>query len=454
MATQASGQHGPAAPGAALSAAGTRARIAAVLPREPLLRNGHLLMVSSLVNAVLGAVFWVLATRWYDDSTVGLNYATVSTATLLSTIGQLNLADFLVRFVPSAGRHTRRLILACYLAGIVCSVLVSVGFLFLVPTISPRLDFLLSPLTAFFFVTYTAAYAIFALQDGALTGVRRPGWVVTENAIFAVVKIVLLGATALLTLFAGILISWAGALVVALLVANAFLLRRAVPQHESAAPRETPAPPRMLGYATADYLGSLFRVASYTLVPLLVLNTLGPAQSAYYSLAWIVGYIPYLLATNMGSSLIVEAAHDPARLADHAFRVLRHSALLMSAGVVVLIVVAPFFLAFFGPEYAEHGTTLLRLLALSALPNLLVSLAVDVARVRRRLRLVVGLQLALCALVLGLSLLFLPALGLAGGGLAWLVSLSVIALYLIVRRSQWLPPRPADSFAPAPDKEK
>ncbi|WP_405593192.1 lipopolysaccharide biosynthesis protein [Streptomyces sp. NBC_01092] len=503
MATQASGEHRHPAPGAAISAqgadgrtpftgsrglprpttqttitpspraaerpfaAGARARIAAVLPREPLLRNGHLLVMSSLVNAGLGAVFWVLATRWYDDSTVGINYATVSAATLLSTIGQLNLSDFLVRFVPSAGRHTRTLILACYLASVVCSVLVSIGFLFLVPTISPRLDFLLSPLTAFFFVTYTAAYAIFALQDGALTGVRHPGWVATENAIFAVVKIVLLAATALLTLFAGILISWAGALVVAILVANAFLLRRAVPRHERAAPEATRPPPRMLGYATADYLGSLFRMAAYTLVPLLVLNTLGPAQSAYYSLAWIVGYIPYLLATNMGSSLIVEAAHDPDRLAEHAFRVLRHSAMLMSAGAAVMIVIAPRLLAFFGPEYEEHGTTLLRLMALSALPNLLVSMAVDVARMRRRLRLVVGLQLALCVLVLGLSLILLPTLGLAGGGLAWLVALSLIALYLVVRRSQWLPRRPADSsstsapegsrpsgFAPLSDKEK
>lgn len=418
--------------------AGVRAQCAAVLPREPLLRNGHLLAMSSLLNAVLGAVFWVFATHLYDDRTVGINYATVSAATLLSTVGQLNLADFLVRFLPSAGRHTRNLILACYLASIVCSVLVSVGFLLLVPTISPGLDFLLSPLTGLFFVAYTAGYAIFALQDGALTGVRHPGWVLTENVIFAAVKILLLAATAALTLFAGILISWAGALLVALLVANVFLLRRAVPRHERQV-QKAARPPRMVGYATADYLGSLFRMAAYSLVPLLVLNTLGPAHSAYYSLAWIVGYVPYLLATNMGSSLIVEAAHDPARLADHAFRVLRHSALLMAAGTAVMIIIAPGFLAFFGTQYAEHGTTLLRLLALSALPNLVVSLAVDVARMRRRLRLVVGLQLAMCVLVLSLSHILLPVLGLAGGGLAWLVALSLISLYLLIRRSQWLP---------------
>ncbi|MEV4788987.1 lipopolysaccharide biosynthesis protein [Streptomyces tuirus] len=415
-----------------------RTRLAATLPSEPLLRNGHLLAVSSLTNTVLGALFWVLATRWYEAGTVGLNSAAISAATLLSTVGQLNLSDFLVRFVPSAGRHTRELVLTCYLVGLVCSVLTALGFLLLVPVIAPGLDFLLSPLSAVLFVTYTAGYTIFALQDGALTGVRRPGWVVGENLIFAGVKILVLAVGAALALFSAILISWAGGLVVALLVANFFLLRRAVPRHEREAP-DAERPPRLIGYAAADYLGALCRTAAYSVVPLLVLNILGAAHSAYFLLAWAVGCIPYLLVANMGSSLIVEATRDPSRLTQHSLRVLRHSALLMSGGVAAMVVAAPTLLSFFGPAYAEEGTTLLRLLALSALPNLLVSLAVDVARIRRRLRLVVGLQLTLCVCVLGLSTALLPVLGLTGAGVAWLVAQCLLALYLLIRWSHWLP---------------
>jgi O-antigen/teichoic acid export membrane protein len=414
-----------------------RGRLTSALPREPLLRNGHLLAVSSLVNTVLGAVFWVLATHWYDAETVGINFATVSAATLLSTIGQLNLSDVLVRFIPSAGRHTRKLLLACYAAGIACSVLAATVFLLLVPTVAPGLEFLLHPVTALFFVTYTAGYAVFVLQDGALTGVRNPGWVVTENLIFAVVKIALLAVGAALTLFAGILISWAGALVVALLVANYFLLRRAVPRHERDAP-DTARPPRLVGYAAADYVGSLFRMAAYSLMPLLVMNSLGARYSAYFLIAWSVGCIPFMLVANMGSSLIVESARDPRQLTAHATRVLRHSSLAMAAGAAAIIIVAPTLLSFFGPDYAEQSTTLLRLLALSALPNTLVSLAVDVARVRRRLRLVVGVQLTLCVLVLGLSQALLPVLGLTGAGVAWLAAESVLACFLLIRRSHWL----------------
>ena len=414
-----------------------RGRVAAALPREPLLRNGHLLAVSSLVNTILGAFYWVFATHWYDARTVGLNFATVSAATLLSSIGQLNLADFLVRFVPSSGRHTRKLLLTCYVASTGCSVLAATVFLLLVPTVAPGLDFLLNPATAVFFVTYTAGYAVFALQDGALTGVRNPGWVVAENLIFATMKIVLLAVSAALALFAGILISWAGALVVALVVANFFLLRRAVPRHEKEHP-DAARPPRLVGYAAADYVGSLFRMAAYSLVSLVVLNTLGASYSAYFLIAWSVGCIPFMLVANMGSSLIVESARDPRHLTQHALRVLRHSSLAMAVGAAAILVVAPVLLSFFGPEYADKGTTLLRLLALSAIPNTLVSLAVDVARVRRRLRLVVGVQMALCVLVLGLSCALLPVLGLAGAGVAWLAAECLLACYLLIRRSDWL----------------
>ncbi len=414
-----------------------RAGVAAVFPRDPLLRNGHLLAISSLVSAGLGSVFWVLATHWYDDEVVGVSYSALSMTLLLASIGQLNLSDFLVRFVPSAGHHTRRLILVCYTVSAVVSAVVAMGFLLLVPVVAPGLGFLLTPVTAACFVAATAGYAVFVMQDGALTAVRRPGWVVGENVIFACVKIGLLGMGAALALFSGILLSWVGALAVALVVANFVLLRRAVPAHAREA-TEARRPARALRYAAADYAGSLFRMAAYTVVPLMVLNNLGADQSAYFSLAWIVGYVLYLVARNLGSSLVVEAVSNPERLVEHTVRMLRHTGLLLGTAVALVVLLAPRILSFFGPEYAEHGTTLLRLLALSALPNIVVSLAIDVWRARRRLRWAVGVQIVMCVLVLGLTKLLLPTLGIAGAGVAWLVTMCLLAAPLLVWRARWL----------------
>ncbi|MEU9626788.1 lipopolysaccharide biosynthesis protein [Streptomyces luteogriseus] len=416
-----------------------RAGIGRVLPSEPLVRNGHLLAISSLVNAGVGAIFWLFATHWYDDEVVGVSYSALSASLLLANIGQLNLNDFLIRFLPCSGRQTRRLLLTCYAVTASWSAVVCLVFVLLVPAISPELAFLRDPLVAIWFVAATAAYTIFVLQDGALTAMRRPGWVVAENMVFAFVKIALLAGGALLVLKTGILLSWAGGLLISLLVANYLLLRRAVPRHE----RENPdavRPPRLLSYAAADYTGSLFRMAAYTLVPLMVLSSLGAEQSAYFSLAWIIGYVLFLVVRNMGSSLVVEAVRRPERLAEHGLRVLRHSGMMLAAGVAVIVAGAPWILKLFGPGYAENGTTLLRLLALSALPNLVFSVAVDVLRARRRMRLVVGLQIALCVLVLGMVQLLLPVFGVTGAGIAWLAAECLIAAPLLIWRSRWLDP--------------
>ncbi|MEX0170446.1 lipopolysaccharide biosynthesis protein [Streptomyces sp. LMG1-1-1.1] len=442
--SQAAGGEGPAPQGRRSFEAVLRSGVRVLLSRDPLLRNGHLLAVSSLVSAGLGSLFWVMAAHWYDDKLVGLSYSALSVTLLLAGVGQLNLADFLVRFVPSAGHHTRRMILTCYAVSTAVSTLAALGFLMLVPVVAPELDFLLTPVTAGCFVAATAGYAVFVMQDGALTAVRRPGWVVAENVVFACVKIGLLGVGAALALHSGILLSWAGALAVSLLLTNFVLLRRAVPQHvrsSTAAERPTGA----LRYASADYLGSLFRMAAYTLVPLIVLNGLGAEQSAYFSLAWIVGYVLYLVARNLGSSLVVEAVRSPGRLVEHAVKVLRHTALLLGSAVFLVVALAPQILYVFGAEYAEHGTTLLRLLALSALPNIVVSIAIDLARARRRLRWAVGLQIAMCVLVLGLTKLLLPVMGITGAGVAWLVTMSLLAAPLLIWRSRWLTAAPGRS---------
>ncbi|MFF5840265.1 lipopolysaccharide biosynthesis protein [Streptomyces massasporeus] len=426
----------PSGRGRSLTTA-VRTGIARVLPSEPLVRNGHLLAISSLVNAGVGAIFWLFATHWYDDEVVGVSYSALSASLLLANIGQLNLNDFLIRFLPCSGRQTRKLLLTCYAVTASWSAVVCLLFVLVVPALSPDLAFLRDPLVAVWFVAATAAYTIFVLQDGALTAMRRPGWVVAENMVFAFVKIALLAGGAVLALKTGILLSWAGALLVSLLVANYLLLRRAVPRHERENP-EAVRPPRLKSYAAADYTGSLFRMAAYTLVPLMVLNVLGAEQSAYFSLAWIIGYVLFLVVRNMGSSLVVEVVRRPERLTEHGVRVLRHSGMLLVAGVVVIVAGAPWILQLFGPGYAEHGTTLLRLLALSALPNLVFSVAVDVLRARRRMRLVVGLQIALCVLVLGLVHLLLPVFGVTGAGIAWLAAECLIATPLLIWRSGWL----------------
>jgi O-antigen/teichoic acid export membrane protein len=424
---------------------------------EPLLRNGHLLFTSSILTSVFGAGYWALVTRLYPADTVGRNYAAISAMLLLAGVGQLNLSSVLVRFVPVAGARTGRLVLRAYIASAALTFALAAGFLLLVPKISPGLDFLHGPLVGAGFAAAAAGYALFVLQDGALTGLRRPQWVVIENAVFAVVKIGAVVLFAVLVKPGGILLSWALALVVAVGVTNTFLFGRAIPrrEHENntlgsgvAAGRLAPT----TRYIACDYAGSLCWITATSLPPLIVLGRLGGAAAAYFSLAWVIAYTLYLLSLNMGSSLIVESATDPDRLVANCRRVLRHTGALLVGCILVMVALAPLILRVFGADYSAHGTTLLRLLLLSALPNLVVEVAVCACRAQRRMMTVVWVLAALCSLALVLIIVLVPVMGVAGAGAAWLIAQCVVAAVLLCRRSLWLGPRTREHAQPARDE--
>src|SRR5918992_5950994 len=82
--------------------------------RTPQHRDGLALVLSSGLTSGLGLLFWIIAARFYDSATVGVNSTVLSAMTLLGTAAQLNLGNALLRFVPVAGRRVRALVLGCY----------------------------------------------------------------------------------------------------------------------------------------------------------------------------------------------------------------------------------------------------------------------------------------------------------------------------------------------------
>ncbi|MEV7027530.1 hypothetical protein AB0O00_36055, partial [Kitasatospora sp. NPDC093558] len=420
---------------------------------DPLLRNGHLLTASSLVTAGVGAGYWALAARLFTPAAVGVGFAAVSAMMFLGGVGQLNLVNTMIRFVPPAGRRTGRLVARAYLAAAGCGLVLGAGFVLLVPELSPGLDFLRAPPVAAGFAAATAAYALFVVQDGVLTGLRRADWVVLENALFATVKLLMLVLFATAGARAAILGSWGAGLAFSVLFTNTFIVFRAIPRHVRRAATGTGPPTATgrhsptLGYLAADWTGSLCWLAATTLPPLIVLGRLGAAAGAYFSIAWLVAYALYQFAINMSASLIVEATSptDSPDAAGHLLRqcrrVLRHSGAVLAAAALFATPAAPWVLSVFGADYARAGTTTLRLLVLSALPNLVVAVAVAACRVQRRLRVVLAVLAAQAALALGLTVLLLAPMGVTGAGLAWLVAQCAVAGALLWRRSWWLPAR-------------
>jgi O-antigen/teichoic acid export membrane protein len=413
---------------------------------SPLFRNAYALMLNTGISAVLGLGFWLAAARYYTESAVGQGSAAIAAMKLLAGLTAVTLTGALARFIPVAGRGTGRLIFRTYAGS---SLIVALGagvFLMTLDAWGPSYRFLHGPLNGLGFVVAVVAWNVLTLQDGVLTGLRSAPWVPVGNTVFSAVKLGLLVAFAVAIPATGVFVSWVAAIATSVVPLGWLVFRRLVPRHVEATAEHTRPPTlREIGrFLAGDYTGSLFSLAVVYLVPVIIASQVSSEDNAYFYITTTIGGTVNLLAINMGASLTVEGSHEPARLAANTRAALRRMARIMLPICGLLFVGAPWILGVFGTGYADAATPLLRWFAVGALLRVVMETYFAVLRAQSRTAGLAWLQGLLCVLVLGLTLLLLPRMGLTGAGVAEISSLAVIVTIAAPRLWRTLRAAPAE----------
>nr|WP_256641864.1 lipopolysaccharide biosynthesis protein [Streptomyces murinus] len=385
-------------------------------------------MLNTGISAVLGLGFWLAAAHYYSDAAVGRGSAAIAAMKLLAGLTAVTLTGALARFIPVSGKRTGRFIFRTYAGSSLVVALAAGVFLGTLDAWGPSYRFLHGLLPGLGFVAAVVAWNLLTLQDGVLTGLRSAPWVPVGNTVFSAVKLVLLAAFAVAVPATGVFVSWVAAIATSVVPLGWLVFRRLVPRHvEATAGRAGPPPAREVGrFLAGDYTGSLFSLAVVYLVPVIIAAQVSSAENAYFYITTTIGGTCNLLAVNMGASLTVEGSHDPERLAANARAALWRMARIMLPISAALFLGAPWILGVFGAGYADAATGLLRLFAVGTLLRVVMETYFAVLRAQSRTAGLAWLQGLLCVLVLGLTLLLLPRMGLTGAGVAEVSSLAVI----------------------------
>lgn len=416
---------GSGAPRAGAITIGERAT--AVLA-DPLIRSAYSLAASSVLTSSLGMAFWILAARIYPSDDVGSASALIAAMVTLSALAQLNMSMALLRFMPGRPQAARFLI-GAYLASGLAAVLVGTAFVFIAPQTSDDFAFLTSdPLAGIGFVVAVVLWGIFALQDAALTAMRRAPWVLVENGVFGVLKLVALPLLFLVGSSKGPFIAWVLPMCMLLVPVNWLLFRRILVGERPAleAGVEPFGRRRLVRFLALDYSATVFIQTSLTVLPLLVVAILGSRANAHF-------YIPFTIAMaldgmfwSMSASLVAEGALSPGRTSALVRLLVRRVALFVVPLVAVLIIAAPLVMAPFGAEYVRESTTVLRLVLAASLFRAMILLAAAIWRLEGRAGRIAVLDG--CTLV-GLLCAAIPlahAFGVNGVAVAWLGSAMAI----------------------------
>lgn len=402
-------------------------KVSALL-KDPLFGGPLFLVAGSVLNAVIGFVFWVVAARSYTAEEIGLVAAMTSAAGFMSMIGGFGLANGVLRFLPECAEKNR-LINTTIVVSFAAAAVLSVFFVLGTSLWSKDLVFLRTdPLFFSTFILVGAGTAASYILPSAFVASRRPGLATAHMALCTLCRIPLALGLASFGL-AGLWISWG--LFIAISLGLFVVFFRKVDRSYSPV---TAINLRMIRPIARYSLGSLGAdvpyIAATSIIPLMVLSLLGAESTAYYYIAFRAGSIVLAVASNAGMSLLVEGAYDAAKLRTNLRRVARLSTLLLIPALAVVFFGGGRILQLFGDQYANEALTTMWLISISSVPHMITEFYVTIKRVQLKVFSFIAVPWTITAVTLGVAWLTLPRIGLAGSGAGWVAGYTLVSTFV------------------------
>lgn len=399
--------------------------------RDPLYRNGYLLMLNSIVGAAFGFAFWLAVARTFrgDEGAVGYGAAVISAMTLVALVGKFGLDAALIRFVPRAAPEPRRRLVTLAVALAVGGSL-AVGALFLatVPSVVADLRGLPGdPVAGGLFLLASGVISVGWVLDGYFIAERRAEFSLYRNIVFNVVKLALPFLAVFQASALGIPAAWTAGIVASLVVAGVLVslsLRRD--------PAGTEAPPSTRAFVRYAGLNSAHNVADFLpglVLPIVVLHVAGREANAFFYIAWSIAFVAFLASKSIAQSTFAEMSHDRARVGHHLRKAALQNVLVLAPFVVLALGLGRFVLALFGPAYAKNAYPLLALLALSAVFVAVNALYATFLKARRATAELVVLPVVTVTVTFAAGYPLLASHGLVGLGAGWLLANAGVAFY-------------------------
>ena len=398
-----------------------------------LYRNSLYLIGASFTASSLGFLFWVTAARLYSTTEVGLGSAIIAAAGLLALFSEVGLNFAIVRFLSHAVRPQELVNSSFVLTGVIAAS-VALIFIFGTPLWTPALSIVRDQAPFFAaFLALTVLSTWSAVMDSAFMGARKAVFVLGRETIASVLKVALVAIFAFALHTFGVVASWTAALAVALAVAAFLFLPRVMDGYRPAPVLKLQRLDSLRSYATASYVASLLTRGPILILPIMVLNLLGPESNAYFYIAWMIANVLGTMTRSVSQSLFAEGSHLLESIQENAARSLRLTLVLTVPATLVLVAAGYWILRAFGVDYSQNAFGLLVLFSITSLPRGVVHVYSGILRARDRLRELLTIRAFIAIALLVPSYFMIPKYGIIVVGYAWLGVFVLVAIAIAPR---------------------
>jgi len=176
--------------------------------------------------------------------------------------------------------------------------------------------------------------------------------------------------------------------------------------------------------------------APTVVLPIIVVNLLGPEQNAFFYIAWMVASLLIAIPNGVSRSLFAEDSHFENKLRENVIKSLKFTFLLLVPAIILLILVGKWLLLAFGQSYLVNALHLLWILIIPCLPLGINHIYSTILQATDRIKELLIIWGFIATGTLVVSYLIMPTIGIIGIGYAWLGVHSAVATYAIVSTRQ------------------
>jgi len=389
-------------------------------------------MANTIVTSALGFIFWIVVARFYSETEVGLGAAIISAIMLLVSLGKLGFDVGLIRFLSKVEKPSE-FINSCLSINVLVSLLIAVIFVIGINIWSSPLSFIRENIIfALAFIIFTAFLTLSSVLDSIFIAKRRAGFVLSKNTVISLTKLVLPFVFVHFFRTGGIVSSLGVATSIAVIIYLAIFLPKAQSGYKPRFRIDLNVIKEARKYCFSNYAIGIIASAPGYVVPLLIVNRLGPEYNAYYYMASMISGVLAVIPNAVAQSLFAEGSHFEDQLERNMHRSYKFIFILLIPAVILVSLCGKWLLMAFGSGYSENGLLLLRILCISSLFTGINSVYTSILLVKHRLWELTALVSFTGIFLLTMIYFLTPIIGIAGIGCALLATYGIISIYIIL----------------------
>lgn len=402
--------------------------------REPLYRNSIAIMLNYAFAALFGLLFWIVAARIMPSSDIGLATAAISAVALIQVLSRLGMDAGLVRYLPESN-NKNGLYSIVAIVTLATTLFLTAVFVSGLHFFSPALVFMREGFYLPLLLIYVTILSLYSTQNMALIVIRRADLSFVQNLLLGMRIPILFFVVSLSVL--GVFCALSSAFIVTYIFGTCVLYKCSISLTQNIDFTELK---NIFKYSIGNYSANILMMMPLSIVPIMVVNTLGAEESAYYYIAYTIASLLYMIPSAVSMSLFVEASHN-LPLKENVIKSIKFTMLLLIPALIFILLFGDKLLLLFNKEYSEQSFDILKFLAISSIFSAVTSIYLSIKKIQKDIRMINYVSFALSALIIGFGYVSMLKYGLVGLGYTWLGANALVCIFVIgmvLGREKWM----------------